>query len=118
MFIAGINLLSPGEICMMAHFHSFATIMFQKKKKKKKKKKQEKKRNNFLKMYCQNTCNKITINVNSHFSHYKPMETLSCHSRKRTLSNGNKIIFVEATVMNITAQFQLYPPYSFWGDDF
>ena len=37
MFIAGINLLSPGEICMMAHFHSFATIMFPKKKKKKKK---------------------------------------------------------------------------------
>ena len=41
------------------------------------------------------------------------METLSCHSRKSTLSNGNKIIFVEATVMNIAAQFQLYPPYSF-----
>ena len=70
MFIAGINLLSPGEICMMAHFHSFATIMFQERKKKKK-------RNNFLKMFCQNTCNEIAINVNSHFSHYKPMETLS-----------------------------------------
>ena len=69
-------------------------------------------------MYWQNTCNEITIKVNSHFSHYKPMETLSCHSRKSTLSNGNKIIFVEATEMNIAAQFQFYPPYSFWGDDF
>ena len=41
MFIAGINLLSPGEICMMAHFHSFATIMFQKKEEKKKKTRKE-----------------------------------------------------------------------------
>ena len=67
-------MLSSVEICMMAHFHSFATIMFKKKnkkKKKKKKKKKNKKRNNFLKMYCENTCN-----VSSHFSHYKPMETL------------------------------------------
>ena len=84
MFIAGINLLSPGEICMMAQFHSLATMMFKKKKKK------NKTRNNFLKMYCQNTCNEIAINVNSHFSHYKPMENLSCHSRKKYMSNGNK----------------------------
>ena len=26
--------------------------------------------------------------------------------------------FVEANVMNISAQFQLHPPYGFWGDDF
>ena len=112
MFIAGIYLLSPGEICMMAH-HSFATIMFQKKKKKKKKEEKQ-----LSKMYCQNTCNEIAINVNSHFSHYKPMETLSCHSRKSTWAMTIKIIFVEATVMNIAAKFQLCPPYSFWGDDF
>ena len=74
MFIAGINLLSPGEICMMAHFHSFATIMFQKRRRKEEKKK-DKKRNKFLKMYCQNTCDEITINANSQCSHYKPMET-------------------------------------------
>ena len=57
MFIAGINLLSPGEICMMAHFHFFATIMFPKKKKKenKKKKKQEEKQlsKNVLSKYLQ-----------------------------------------------------------------
>ena len=33
------------------------------------------------------------------------------------MSNGNKNHFVEATVMNIAAKFQLYPPYSFCGDD-
>ena len=57
MFIAGINLLSPGEICMMAHFHSFATIMFQNKKEEEeeKKKKQEKKQlsKNVLSKYLQ-----------------------------------------------------------------
>ena len=86
----------------------------QKNKTKKKTKKQQqqqtnKKRNNFLKMYCQNTCNEIAINVNSHFSHYKPMETLSCHSRNSTWAMAIKVIFVEATVMNIVAKFQLYP---------
>ena len=26
-------------------------------------------------------------------------------------------IFIKATVINISAQFHLYPPYGFWGDD-
>ena len=35
------------------------------------------------------------------------------------MNNGNKnISFVEANVMNISAKFQLYSPYGFWGDDF
>ena len=29
-----------------------------------------------------------------------------------------KHVFVEANVMNIAANFQLYAPYSFWGDAF
>ena len=28
------------------------------------------------------------------------------------------ILFIEANVMNISAKFQLHPPYGFWGDDF
>ena len=57
MFIAGINLLSPGEICMMAHFHTFATKMFKKNNtKNNNNKKINKKRKKFPKMYCQNTC--------------------------------------------------------------
>ena len=55
MFIAGINLLSSGEICLMAHFHSFATIMFQQKLQQKKKKKQEERQlsKNVLSKYMQ-----------------------------------------------------------------
>ena len=35
------------------------------------------------------------------------------------MSNGNKnIFFVKANIMNISAKFQLHPPYGFWGDDF
>ena len=61
----------------------------------------------FLKKYCQNTCNEIAINANSHFSHYKPMETLSCHNIKSTWAMAIKLVFVEANVMNIAANFQL-----------
>ena len=54
-----------------------------------------------------------------HISHYKSMETLSCHSDKCTLANAIKnILFVEAHIMNISVNFQLHPPYGFWGDDF
>ena len=35
------------------------------------------------------------------------------------MSNGNKNkLFVEINVMNISAKFQLHPPYGFWEDDF
>ena len=27
-------------------------------------------------------------------------------------------IYVEANVMNMSAKFQLHPPYGFWGEDF
>ena len=41
MFIAGIKLLSSVEICMMTHFHSFATIFFFTRKRRKTKEKKE-----------------------------------------------------------------------------
>ena len=34
------------------------------------------------------------------------------------MSNGNKNHFCKAGVTNNAAKFQLYPPYSFRGDDF
>ena len=35
------------------------------------------------------------------------------------MNNGNKnIFFVEANVMNISAKFQLRPPYGLWEDAF
>ena len=49
-----------------------------------------------------------------HLSHYKSMETLSCHSNKSTCTTAIKnIAFVEANVMNISETFKLYPPYGF-----
>ena len=49
-----------------------------------------------------------------HISHYKSMETLSCHSDKCTLANAIKnILFEEAHIMNISVKFQLHPPYGF-----
>ena len=60
--------------------------------------------------FCQNTCSAIAIKTYFHFSHYKSVETLSCHSNKNTwetaIKNNN---FVEANVMNISAKFQLHP---------
>ena len=54
-----------------------------------------------------------------HFSHYKSMETLSCHSNESTWAMTIKnIIYVEANVMNMYAKFQLHPPYSWGGEDF
>ena len=46
------------------------------------------------------------------------MGTLSCHNRKSIWTMTVKLVLVEAIVMNIAANFQLYFPYSFWGDAF
>ena len=69
--------------------------------------------------FCQNICSGIAIKPYFHFSVYKSMETLSCHSIMH-MSNGNKknLLFVEANVVNISAKFQLHPPNGFRGDDF
>ena len=69
----------------------------------------------------QNSCSNTEINANFHFSHshYKSMETLSCHSNESTWAMTIKnIIYVEANVTNMYAKFQLHPPYGFWGEDF
>ena len=68
---------------------------------------------------CHNICSEIAIKAKFHFSHYKSMETLSCQSKKSTRATSTRnATFVEANVMNISAKFQLYPPYGFRGDDF
>ena len=54
-----------------------------------------------------------------HFSHFKAMETLSCHSYETTWATAVKNnFFVEANVMNISEKFQLHLPYVFWVDAF
>ena len=67
----------------------------------------------FCKTFFQNICNNTEINANFHFSHYKSMETLSCHSNESTWAITIKnVIYVEADVMNMYAMFQLHPPYA------
>ena len=47
------------------------------------------------------------------------MEILSCDSNENTwATEQKKTTFVQTNVMNISAKFQIYPPYGFWGDDF
>ena len=58
-------------------------------------------------------CNAIVINANFIFSHYKPMETLSCHCNKITYATAIKQSFIEANFINISGKFQLHPPYGF-----
>ena len=56
-----------------------------------------------------------TVDIsNFHFSHYKSMETISCHSNQSSYPTGIKnITFVEGNVLCKYAKFQLHPPYNF-----
>ena len=48
--------------------------------------------------------------VNFQFSHYKSMETISCHSNQSSYPTGIKnTTFVEANDLSMYAKFQLYP---------
>ena len=50
--------------------------------------------------------------VNFQFSHYKSMETISCHSNQSSyLTEIKNTNFVEANVLSMYAKFQLHPPY-------
>ena len=61
-----------------------------------------------------NINNDLAEIVNFHFSHYKSMETVSCHSNQSSYPTEIKnITFVEGIVLSKYAKFQLHPPYSF-----
>ena len=52
--------------------------------------------------------------VNFHFSHYKTMETLSCHSNHSTYPTEIKnITFVKGNVLSMYTKFRLHPLYGF-----
>ena len=72
----------------------------------------------FLKNFCHNICSEIEIKTYFHFSHYKSMEIICCHSDGSTRATAIKTIFVEAIVMNISTKFQLHSLHGFWGEDF
>ena len=62
----------------------------------------------------QNICSEIAIQANFHFSHYKSMITLSCHSNESTSATATRIAaFVEANVINISTKTHLHSPYGF-----
>ena len=44
----------------------------------------------FIRTFRQNTCSEIAIKIYIHFSHYKSMETLSCHSNESAWTTAIK----------------------------
>ena len=60
-----------------------------------------------------NISNETAEMVNCHFSHYKSMGTISCHSNQSNATGIKKAIYVEANVINMYAKYQLYPPNGF-----
>ena len=61
-----------------------------------------------------NIPNDLAEIVDFHFSHYKSMETLSCHSNQSSYPTGIKnISFVEGNILSKYAKFRLHPPYVF-----
>ena len=61
-----------------------------------------------------NIPNDLAEIVNFHFSHYKSMETVSCHSNQSSYPTKIKnITFVEGKVLSKYAKFRLHPLYGF-----
>ena len=61
-----------------------------------------------------NIPNDLAEIVNFHFSHYKSMETLICHSNQSSYPTEIKnITFVEGNILSKYAKFRLHPPYGF-----
>ena len=65
----------------------------------------------FNKHFCKNKIPNETVEIsNFHFSNYKSMETISCHSNQSSYPTEIKnITFVEGKYVN----FRLHPPYGF-----
>ena len=64
-----------------------------------------------------NIPNDLAEIVNFHFSHYKSMGTISCHSNQSSYPTRIKsTIYVEANVLSMYAKFRLHPPYGFKED--
>ena len=70
--------------------------------------------NYFCKKKNSNIPNDLTVIVNFHFSHYKSMGTISCHSNQSSYPTRiKKATYVEANVLSMYAKFRLHPPYGF-----
>ena len=61
-----------------------------------------------------NIPNDLSEIVNFHFSYYKFMGTISCHSNQSSYLTGIKnTTYVEANVLSMYAKFRLHPIYGF-----
>ena len=70
--------------------------------------------NNYFCNFFLNIPNDLAEIVNFHFSHYKSMGTISCHSNQNSYPTGIKsTTYVEANVLSMYAKFQLLPLYGF-----
>ena len=69
------------------------------------------------KHFCKKTTNipnDLTEIVNFHFSHYKSMGTISCHSNQSSYPTGiENTTYVEANILSMYAKFRLHPLYGF-----
>ena len=69
------------------------------------------------KQFCKknsNIPNDLAEIVNFHFSHYKSMGTISCHSNQSSYPIRIKnTTYVEANVLSMYAKFWLHPLYGF-----
>ena len=66
-----------------------------------------------------NIHNDLTEIVNFHFSHYKSMGTISCHSNQSSYPTGIKnLTFVEGIALSKYAKFQIYPTFGFREENF
>ena len=66
-----------------------------------------------------NILNDLAEIVDFHFSHYKSMETVSCHSNQSSYPTEIKnITFVEGNILIKNAKFRLHPHYGFLEEDF
>ena len=61
-----------------------------------------------------NIPNDLAKIVNFHFSHFKSMGTISCHSNQSSYLTGIKnTTYVEANVLSMYVKFWLHPQYGF-----
>ena len=52
--------------------------------------------------------------VNFHFSHYKSMGSISCHSNQSSYPTGIKnTTSIKAKVLSMYAKYRLHPPFGF-----
>ena len=70
-----------------------------------------------FKNVCQNICSEIAINASFHYSHYKSMATINCHSNQSSYPIGTKdTIICSPGLYMLYVKFGKNPLHGFRGD--